>query len=274
MSGMTIKSCRVVILLEASGMSFKPSMTRLRYFRAPILGLVCAFCAGTVRAAEDLVIADFERNDFGGWNATGDAFGQAPAGGAIDGQMAVEGFSGKGFINSFHGSDETSGTLSSPPFKIERKHLNFLIGGGGFSGETCLNLKSQGKVVRTATGPNKLPGGSERLNWESWDVSDLMGKTVSLEAVDSRKGTWGHLNVDQIVQSDTPATLEIKQQFTVNQRYLIWPVSLDTKLKKRFFMTLDGEDKPFTYYDICLTNKPDFWVFTDLANFQGRKITV
>ncbi|MES2924031.1 MAG: glycoside hydrolase family 32 protein [Verrucomicrobiota bacterium] len=246
-------------------------MTRLRFFVPPILGLVCALSAD---AAEDLTVADFEWKDYGDWKATGDAFGQAPAGGSLDGQMGVEGFAGKGFINSFHGSDETTGTLSSSQFKIERKHVNFLIGGGGFPGETCLNLKSMGKVVRTATGTNKVAGGSERLDWESWDVSDLMGKTVSLEVVDARKGTWGHINVDQIVQSDTPATLEIKQQFTVNQRYLIWPVSLDTKLKKRFFMTLDGEDKPFTYYDICLTNNPDFWVFTDLANFQGRKITI
>lgn len=230
--------------------------------------------AGTAFAAEDLTVADFEGPDFKGWKVTGEAFGQGPAGGALDGQMKVDGFQGKGLANSYHGGDAAIGTLTSPPFKIERKHLNFLIGGGGFAGETSLNLKSQGKVLRTATGANKVPGGSERLDWESWDVSDLAGKTVSLEIVDSRKGTWGHVNVDQIVQSDTPASLEIKQQFVVNQRYLIWPVSLDTKLKKRFFMTLDGEDKPFAYYDICLTNNPDFWVFTDLANYQGRTITI
>ncbi len=242
--------------------------------RTPAILLFLTLSFGTACAAEDLTVADFEGTDFGGWKATGEAFGQAPAKGGIDGQMKVEGFSGKGFINSFHGSDESTGTLVSPPFNIERKHLNFLIGGGGFPGETCMNLRSQGKVVRTATGPNTYPGGSERLDWETWDVSDLMEKTVTLEIIDSRKGTWGHVNVDQIVQSHTPRTVEIRQQLTVNQRYLVWPVSLDTKLKKRFFMTLDGEDKPFTYYDICLTDHPDFWVFTDLANFQGRKLTI
>lgn len=225
-------------------------------------------------AADDLVVADFEGADFGQWKATGDAFGAGPAKGALDGQMKVDGFSGNGFASGFHGHDDSHGRLTSPDFKIERKHLNFLIGGGGFAGETCINLKVGSKVVHTATGTNVRDGGSERLDWDSWDISDLMGQTVSLEIVDSRKGTWGHINVDQIVQSDTPATIALKQEFTVNQRYLVWPVTLDTKQKKRFFMTLDGEKEPFTYYDICLTNNPDFWVFTDLANFQGRKLTV
>ena len=242
--------------------------------RISAIQLLLAFSVGTACASEDLTVADFEGPDFGNWKATGEAFGHAPATGSIGAQMRVEGFAGKGFINSFHDSDETTGTLVSPPFTVERKFLNFLIGGGRFEGETCINLRSLGKVVRTATGPNQKPGGSERLDWETWDVSDLMGKTVSLEIIDSRKGTWGHLNVDQIDQSDTPRMMEIRQQIVVNQRYLIWPVSLDTKLKKRFFMTLDGEEKPFTYYDICLTDNPDFWVFTDLANFQGRKITI
>ncbi|MES2657602.1 MAG: glycoside hydrolase family 32 protein [Verrucomicrobiota bacterium] len=242
--------------------------------RSSIIRLAWALSLGTACASEDLTVADFEGPDFGDWKTTGEAFGKAPAEGAIEGQMKIDGFAGKGFANSYHGTDDAEGTLVSPPFKIERKHLNFLIGGGGFPKETCLNLVSQGKVVRTATGTNKNPGGSERLDWESWDVSDLMGKTVSLEAVDARKGTWGHVNIDRIVQSDVPAALEIRQEFTVNQRYLVWPVSLDTKLKKRFFFTVEGAEAPFAFYDICLTNNPDFWVFTDLADFQGRKITV
>ncbi|MES2439690.1 MAG: glycoside hydrolase family 32 protein [Verrucomicrobiota bacterium] len=242
--------------------------------RASILRLACLLSTGAACASEDLMVADFEGAGFGEWKTTGEAFGKAPAAGAVDGQMAVEGFLGKGLAHSFHGSDEATGTLTSPPFRIERRHLNFLIGGGGFPKETCLNLKSEGRVVRTATGSNIVSGGSERLDRESWDVSDLMGKTVTLEAVDSRKGTWGHVNVDQIVQSDSPAVLDLRQEFTVNQRYLIWPVTLDTKQKRRFFITLDGAEAPLTYNDICLTNNPDFWVFTDLANYQGRKITV
>ncbi len=229
---------------------------------------------GSSLSAEDLIVADFEGDDFGDWKVTGDAFGQAPARGALEGQMPVEGFRERGFVNGYHGGDDRTGKLVSPPFEIGRKHLNFLIGGGGFPGETCINLVENGKVVRTATGPNRRPGGSERLAWEGWDVSELIGRSVSVEIVDSRKGSWGHLTIDHLVQSDTPASLSIRQEFVIDQRYLIWPVSLDTGEKRRFFLTLDGEKEPLAYSDICLSNNPDFWVFTDLAAHQGRTLTV
>jgi len=225
-------------------------------------------------AAQDIVVEDFEGADFGKWEVSGEAFGKAPAKGALGGQMKIDGIQGSGFANSFHGEDDSEGKLVSPPFKIERKYLNFLIGGGGFEGETCMNLKSGAKTVWSATGTNRSPGGTERLEWDSRDVSELMGKMVTLEIVDKRKGTWGHINIDQIVQSDTPAVLNLQQEFTVNQRYLVWPVTLDASKKKRFLFTLDGEKDPFAFYDIALSNDPDFWVFTDLANFQGRKVTV
>ena len=238
-----------------------------------LLGLA-ALAAPGLRAAEDLLIADFEGPDYGAWHATGDAFGKLPAHGALPNQMPVAGFVGQGLANSYHGGDDATGTLTSPPVKLQRRYLNFLIGGGGYPGETCLNLRLGGKIVRSATGPNTKPGGSEHLDAATWDVADLLGKSVVLELVDARKGSWGHINVDQIGQSDTPQTLDIRQQFVLNQRYLIWPVSLDTRQKKRFFLTLDGDKQPLAVVEICLSNNPDFWVFTDLANSQGRTLSV
>ena len=237
--------------------------------------LALAFSIGPfAQAKEDLSIANFDDGNFDSWKITGSAFGDKPASGAIEGQMKVEGFEGNGFASSFHGSDSAKGKLESKPFKIERQNLNFLIGGGGFPEKTCINLLSKGKVVRTATGPNQKPGGSERLSWETWDVSDLTGQAVSIQIVDAQTGTWGHISVDQIVQSDTPASVAIKKEFTINQRYLVWPVTRDSSKRLRFFATLDGEETPFFYSDIYLSDKPDFWVFTDLANYQGRKITI
>lgn len=225
-------------------------------------------------AAEDLVVNDFEGSGLDGWKAEGGAFGDGPAKGAISGQMEVSGFSGSGFANSFHGGDDATGSLASPEFKIGRKHLNFLIGGGKNPAETCINLLLDGKVVRTATGPNDRPGGSERLDWATWATADLIGKSVSLEIVDKRKGGWGHITVDRIVQSDVPEMAEEALELTVNKRYLIWPVAAGSPEKLRFFMNLDGEEKPFCFSDIALTENPGFWTFTDLANHQGRKLTV
>ena len=112
-------------------------------------------------AAEDILIADFEGPDYGDWKVTGEAFGPGPAKGTLPGQMPVSGYKGKGLVNSFYKGDGSKGTLTSPPIKIERKFICFLIGGGMHPGKACMNLLVDGKVVRTATGPNDRPGGSE-----------------------------------------------------------------------------------------------------------------
>ena len=92
--------------------------------------------------------------------------------------------------------------LTSPPFRLERDYLAFLIGGGMHPGETCINLLVNGEVVRTATGPNDKAGGTERLDWFSWDVSGLRGQTAIIRIVDAHTGGWGHINIDPIVQSE------------------------------------------------------------------------
>ncbi|RKX46549.1 MAG: glycosyl hydrolase family 32 domain protein [Verrucomicrobia bacterium] len=54
----------------------------------------------------------------------------------------------------------------------------------------------------------------EVLDWKSWDVSDLKGKKAVLEIVDDYTGSWGHINVDQIVQSDTPRKPVFKPDYS------------------------------------------------------------
>lgn len=149
---------------------------------------------------EGIVLADFEGADYVGWQATGNAFGAKPAHGKIGGQQVVEGFRGRGLVNTFLDGDKSEGTLTSPEFEITRDHLSFLIGGGNHAGRTCLNLLVGGQVVRTATGDN-----AERLSWKSWDVSGLRGVKARLEIVDRHTGGWGHLNVDQVILADVPA---------------------------------------------------------------------
>src|SRR5690349_18518876 len=84
-------------------------------------------------AADDILFADFEAETYGQWTTTGTAFGNGPATGTLPQQMPVSGFAGKRLVNSFHGGDGPTGKLTSPPFEIQRKHINFLIGGGGFA---------------------------------------------------------------------------------------------------------------------------------------------
>src|SRR5215207_2228244 len=121
-------------------------------YTLPLLVLLCGPASAADRA--DVLVADFEGDTYGdGWKTTGTAFGKGPAKGTLPNQMPVSGFLGKGLVNSYLGGDASTGTLTSPEFKIERKYLNFLVGGGKHP-KTYINLLVGGKVVRTATGPN------------------------------------------------------------------------------------------------------------------------
>jgi uncharacterized protein (DUF608 family) len=146
-----------------------------------------------------VVFADFEGDDYGGWTVEGDAFGRAPARGTLPDQSPVDGFAGRGLVNSFLGGDAAVGKLRSPAFTIDRPWIAFLVGGGAHEGKTCVNLIVDGNVVRTATGRNR-----ERLEPHNWDVKDLLGREARIEIVDAESGGWGHINVDQIEFRDTP----------------------------------------------------------------------
>jgi fructan beta-fructosidase len=235
--------------------------------------LVCAF--STVSGAEqpDVLLADFEGKDWGEWKATGDAFGPGPARGTLPNQMPVSGFLGKGLVNSYHGGDASTGTVTSPAFKIERRYLNFLIGGGKYPGKTCMNLLVNGKVVRTATGPNDKPGGSEALDWHSWDVAELAGKMVVIEIVDQHTGGWGHICVDHIVQSDRKRQSQPQsRELAITSQYLHLPVK--TGAAKWQMRILLG-DRIVREFEIELApEKPDFWAFCDVSAFKGQKLLI
>jgi sucrose-6-phosphate hydrolase SacC (GH32 family) len=200
-----------------------------------LLPLLLVSCTGALCAADPIVIADFEGPDYGAWKTTGTAFGDGPAQGTLPKQMHVDGFLGHGLVNSFDGGDGATGTLTSPSFKIERKYLTFLIGGGGWPGETCMNLLLDGKVVRTATGPNTKPGGSEHLAPAAWDVAEFAGRQAVIQIVDQRKGGWGHINVDQIVLTDDRANIplaappvplqhDVATDLVAEKKFLYFPV--------------------------------------------------
>ena len=151
------------------------------------------------------VLFDFERADEN-WQVAGSAFGEGPVQGALPRQNLVTGYTGLGYVNSFHGGDKTEGTLRSPPFTITRDYLNFQIGGGAHPGETGVNLEVGGRVVRSATGRN-----SESLLWTSWDVREWKGQEARIRIVDRKTGGWGHILVDHIMLSEAPVPAEERE---------------------------------------------------------------
>ena len=167
--------------------------------RLALVLLPCLLSAAPA-IADDLVVADFDGPTYAGWTATGTAFGPGPARGTLPHQQAVSGFAGRGLVNSYAGGDGPTGTLTSPPVKLDRDYVTFLIGGGHHPGTTCVDLLVDDAVVATATGDD-----AERLDPVTWDVKRWRGKPATLRVVDRETGHWGHVNVDQIVQTDHPA---------------------------------------------------------------------
>lgn len=143
----------------------------------------------------DILFDDFEQG-YGKWRIEGDCFGPQPPAGTLANQQRVSGFLGRGLVNTYLEGDRTTGRAVSQPFKIERHFLRFLIGGGSH-GNTQFRLVVGGKTVRHVAGRD-----NERLEPAAWDVREFAGQDAHLEIVDENTGPWGHINVDQIVQSD------------------------------------------------------------------------
>ena len=223
-------------------------------------------------ALDDIVIAEFEGNDYGEWKAFGKAFGNAPARGSFPGQMSVTGFNGKGLVNSCNPDSEAIGRLCSPKFIIKRPFIVFLVGGGEHKKHLCVNLYVNRRIVRTATGFHKHEGGTEELHWQQWDVSDLQGQSAKIEILDQHTGRWGHIAVDHIVQTEN-AVLENKtRELKVTKRYLNMPVKTGTPKK---WMRLLQNGKLIREFDIELcADDPSFWAFMDMEQFQGENLTV
>lgn len=101
----------------------------------------------------DQVFADFESGSYDGWTTQGDCWGKTPATDDLfTGQ--ITGFQGQTFactLSPRRGSVAT-GRATSRDFTIQKPFIRFLIGGGNFPGQACLNLIVDGKIAQTATG--------------------------------------------------------------------------------------------------------------------------
>jgi fructan beta-fructosidase len=242
------------------------------------------------RAEDDILINDFEAPDYGDWSVEGTAFGKGPASGTLSGQMHVSGFEGERLVNSFLGGDKSTGKLTSPPFTIQRDFIKFLIGGGGHLGKTCMNLVIDGNIVLSASGPNLQPGGSEFLNWENWDVRKYKGRSAVLQIVDEATGGWGHINVDQISQSNTKAQKkpapapqrrpadnphpQVTREVEITGKYIIFPVS---NQGQRGRTTIYVDDQLIHNLDCDFPadeESIDWWTYLDVEQYIGRKAKI
>jgi len=156
----------------------------------------------------DILIADFDETNYpAGWVTNGTAFGTGPIpGGSWPGGQSppVTGFLGAACVNTYRGSDSPQGTLTSPPFIIQKQFIELLTGGGMDLTNDAVWLVISNQVVYRAAGHD-----SGALNWSTWDVSAYAGLTAQIKIVDTTGGGWGHVMCSWIVATDdgsNPAT--------------------------------------------------------------------
>ena len=150
------------------------------------------------------VFADFEGSYTwqkwisAGWEVEGSAFGSGPTAGDIQSQQKLKGYEGEAIANSYAlGIDIMVGKLTSPPFKIEKPVITFLLGGGNDPDKIGIRLLIDGDAVLTSAGKNSVS-----RKHEKWNVSEFMGKTAVIEIFDSSADVLGFIIVDHIQFGD------------------------------------------------------------------------
>ena len=163
-----------------------------------------------VKIRSEILFEDFEKDNYGKWKVEGETFGDGPVSKAdvpeYQGQLGIEGERAVNSHASAAESKDTSlvgnrdgktGRLLSPEFKIERRFVRFLLGGGNHPGKTGLQILVDGNVVRSATGHN-----NNSMQVRYLDVAQYQGKTARIEIIDNLAGAWGNVGVDHIVFTD------------------------------------------------------------------------
>ncbi len=145
---------------------------------------------------------DFEAGSLDGWTATGDAFAKQPMKGdtvAPRRKDQKSGHQGEYWVGGFEAvGDDATGTLSSRPFKVDKRWGSFLIGGGAW-------FETRVELVRADT--NRVVFRYSAYDGETLrpvvvDFGKHVGREFFVRLVDERKGHWGHLNFDTFLLYD------------------------------------------------------------------------
>lgn len=157
----------------------------------------------------EIVFDDFEAGNYDNWTVEGTAFGAGTVEAAkMPAYQGNVGAHGGRLVNSHHtrngedpaAADAHTGTLTSKTFKIERRFIHLLIGGGIAAGGGVIELLVGDKVVATASGQNQ-----NVMTRRSFNVAEQEGQEARLRIVDKGTQGWGNIGVDYIVFSDVPS---------------------------------------------------------------------
>lgn len=121
------------------------------------------------------VLFDFPEPTLEGWEVSGTAWGIADTVGDHWGRRGTSRY----FANSMAGGERATGTILSPPFVLRGRTLTFLA-----DGHSALNYFAlvglDGRELRRASAPEH----TGRFVTITWDIRELVGRTVRFKAVD------------------------------------------------------------------------------------------
>ncbi len=211
-------SVELEAFLENAAMRYDPSTTTARLHRvartlplaagAMVMGEIRPAPAAATNLRPDILLQDFETDTWEktGWLTTGEAFGAGPLPGTLP---RVTGFQGKAYAHSHHvrgpkatAPDNFTGTLTSPPFRAERRFLSFLVVGGKRPAELAVELLRGDQVLRSVTGTQSNEFTRCLIDLAPWQEEELR-----LRLKDHATGAWGSIGIDRVVltDSDEPA---------------------------------------------------------------------
>ncbi len=152
----------------------------------PLFGLVAskeAVTGGGSRDDDTIIFADFDRQDWGDWRATGDAFGNGPS------QPGEGSFRAAGLVPVAPGlahsgllSDRLQGVLRSPSFTISKNFILYRAHGRG--GKINLVIDGFEKIRSPIYGGLTLGVDSEHPRWYAQDVAMWLGHRAYIEIAD------------------------------------------------------------------------------------------
>ncbi|MDB4408878.1 hypothetical protein N9165_02290, partial [Akkermansiaceae bacterium] len=149
--------------------------------------------------ARQVTFEPFESDGFGEWQDEGSAFGKSPTAGSPDGMNGkVLDYSGQYYVSSAHQGDASVGKLRSPEFEITHPYLGFLISGGKHPAETAVQLFIKGELKMQNSGKNDLT-----MRPVVWDLRNFKGQKAQILINDEHQGSWGIINADHFVFSDS-----------------------------------------------------------------------
>ncbi|MDO5580122.1 MAG: hypothetical protein Q4G69_03230 [Planctomycetia bacterium] len=249
---------------------------KIRAFFVWMILSLCLFSCVSF-ASEDIILADFEGKDFGSWTACGSAFGSGPAHGTLPHQKTVSGFEGKGYLNSYHGQDKSTGKITSPLFKIERDYIEFLIGGGQHPQHATIRLflENGKEPLLSASGNSIKPTDTEKLFPFFWNVARYKGQKAKLVIEDVCDWGWGHILVDSIVQTDHLKHFANKdriRKISVEKKYLLVPVAVIGQ-EQLLAVYQNGRLEHSFFYNAPKTkDEISWWSYFDVSEYIGKDL--